>query len=292
MKKALSLLALTIALLYAASPLNAFQHETTDDDDCEEADDVNCAHHGTPLVWRNAPVTFSVNSDESGLSFDDVRSAVQSAFSTWQSASDGHITFSFGGQSHDGSDGNDGRNTVHFVHLGSSARDTFAQSTLTYDSRSGEIFDVDIELNADEPFAILPSGEVNPFDPEVDVQAVTTHEVGHLAGLAHENRFGPNVVMYFSDTSGNTTHRRLTADDRSGIQAIYPLTVGLTDGGGGDSGGGGGGGCRLDPSASPLAAWPVVVVLAALALSRARAVRRACSRAARPSRAECGGRGR
>jgi len=292
LKKALSFAALAAALLLAVAPLQAFQRETTDDDDCQEADDVNCAHHGTALAWRSAPVTFFVNSDESTLSFAAVRDAVRAAFSTWQSASSNNITFSFGGQSHSGSDGNDGQNTVHFVHLGSTAKDTFAQSTLTYDSRTGEIFDVDIELNADEPFAILPDGENNPFDPEVDVQAVTTHEVGHLAGLAHENRFGPSVVMYFSDTSGNTTHRRLASDDRSGVRAIYPTVVGLTDGGSGGGDGGGGGGCRLDPAATPLAAWPVALVLAALAISRARAGRPACSRAARPSRAGCGAPGR
>src|SRR5206468_1631322 len=99
---------LALALCLAASPLHAFQRETTDDDDCEEAPEVNCAHHGTPLSWRTAPITYFVNSDDSGLSFADVRDAVRAAFSTWQTASDSKITFSFGGQSHSGTDGNDG----------------------------------------------------------------------------------------------------------------------------------------------------------------------------------------
>jgi hypothetical protein len=267
-----SALYLVTAVLLAAAPLHAFQRETTNDDDCTEAPGVNCGHKGTPLAWKVAPVTFAVNSDASGLAFADVSAAVRSAFSTWQSASSDKITFSFGGQSHAGTDGNDGQNTVHFVHLGSHAADTFAQSILTYDSRTGEIFDVDIELNADEPFAILPDGEMDPFDPQVDVRAVATHEVGHLLGLAHENRFGSTVVMFFSDTSGNTTHRSLTSDDRSGVRAIYPTTVGLTNSGsgGGGSGGGGGGGCRLDPEATPFASWPVVALLAPLAFLRKR----------------------
>jgi matrixin len=253
---------LTVAACLAiASSAGAFQREMTNDEDCTEAPGINCPHRGTPLAWRAFPVRYFVNSDSSGLSFGAVRDAVSAAFSTWQDASDDGIPFEFAGQTHEGSDGQDGRNTVSFPRLGENAADTFAQSIITYDSHSGEIFDVDIELNGDEPFAVLPDGEMNPFDPRVDVQAVTTHESGHLLGLAHENRFGSDVVMFFSDTSGSTQHRTLASDDRSGVRAIYPES----QGGGGD---GGGGGCSLDPSSSGASALPVAAMLAAIALRR------------------------
>jgi matrixin len=265
-----SLRRLAVALVaLAASPLYAFQLETTDDPDCDEAPGVDCPHNGTPLQWKASPVLYFINSDQSGLSFRDVRTAVNNAFSTWQSASGNNIQYLFAGQTHSNADGNDGQNTVTFVHLGSKSADTFGQSTITFSSHTGEIFDVDIELNADEPFAILPAGEVDPSDPNVDVQAVVTHESGHFGGLAHENRLGPEVVMFFSDISGNTTHRTLTSDDRSGIRAVYPDPLpGSPDGGSSGGGGGGGGGCRLDPTASPLTAFPTIVTVALLAVVR------------------------
>jgi hypothetical protein len=268
-------LALLVAL--GASPLYGFQLETTDDPDCDEAPGVNCPHKGTPLKWTFSPVTYFVNADQSGLSFGDARDAVNAAFATWQNASGDNIQYAFGGRTHSNADGNDGQNTVTFVHLGSKSADTFGQSTITFSSKTGEIFDVDIELNADEPFAILPAGEVDPLDPAVDVQAVVTHESGHFSGLAHENTLGPRVVMFFSDISGNTTHRTLTADDVNGIRTVYPDPLpGTPDGdsSGGGGGGGGGGGCRLDTTASPLTAWPTILAVAILALVRRKRLNR------------------
>jgi Matrixin len=266
-----------VASLAVVTPLRAFQHETTNDPNCDEGPGVDCPHLGTPLSWNVFPVRFFVNADASGLSFDSARDAISAAFSTWQSASADGIAFEFGGQTQRGSNGDDGCNVVSWQKLGQGAVDTFAQSIVTFDKNSGQIFDVDVELNSDDPFAVLPAGEDDPFDERVDLQAVSTHEVGHLVGLDHENRFGPEVVMYFSDMSGNTTHRNLTSDDRNGVLAIYPepailgagtTTANCTSGGGG--GGGGGGGCALSPSRRPMDLWPVAAVLVSLAARQRR----------------------
>jgi hypothetical protein len=270
------------AIVFAASlavvpPLRAFQHETTNDPNCAEGPGVDCPHLGIPLSWSIFPVHFFVNADGSGLSFDSARDAISAAFSTWQSASANGIVFEFGGQSQRGTNGDDGCNVVSWQNLSQGSVDTFSQAIITFDRNSGEILDVDVEMNSDDPFAILPAGEDNPFDDRVDLQAVSTHEVGHLVGLDHENRFGPQVVMYFSDTSGNTTHRTLTSDDRSGVRAIYPepavlgagtMTANCTSGGGG--GGGGGGGCTLSPARRATDLWPVAAVLASLAARQRR----------------------
>ena len=267
--------AIVAAWLGAAASVDAFQKETTDDPDCTEGPGINCAHRGTPLFWNVFPVRFFINSDESGLAFSTVGDAVSRAFSTWQGASNGGIVFELGGQSHKTSDGQDGCNTILWQSLGKNSVDTFAQSILTYDRDAGEIFDVDIEMNSDFQFAVLPAGESDPFDPRPDLQGVSTHEAGHLLGLAHENRFGPAVVMFFSDTSGDTVHRSLTSDDQSGVLSIYPSRavtgVGTnTDclGASGGGGGGHGGGCALSASRSATELWPVGLVLAWLARRR------------------------
>ena len=260
------------ACLAVAQPLNAFQRETTDDPDCTEAPGVDCPHLGTPLSWNVFPVHFFVNADGSGLSFDTARDAISAALSTWQSGSRDGIVFEFGGQSQKGSDGHDGCNVVSWQSLAQGAADIFSQAIITFRRNSGEILDVDIEMNSDSQFAVLPAGEDDPFDERVDLQAVSTHEAGHLVGLDHENRFGSDVVMFFSDTSGNTTHRTLTSDDRSGVLAAYPepaslgagtTTAGCTGSGGG-GGDGGGGGCALSSSRRATDLWPVAAVFAYL----------------------------
>lgn len=259
MKRSIGLL-LLLASVARPDASWGFQRETTDDPDCTEDAGVNCPHRGTALTWHSQPVTFVVNPSASGIDPSAAVAAVRAAFDTWQGASDGGITFSFGGTTNAGANGQDGQNTVTWTNLGSATSDAFAQSVLTYSTKTGAISDVDIQLNAANVFAVLPDGTDNPFDFRVDIQAVVTHESGHLLGLAHENRFGPQVVMFFSDTSGNTTHRHLTSDDRAGVRAIYAN--------GSAGGGGGGGGCAVAPGDSRESLVPVALLLAVLGLRR------------------------
>ena len=263
----------TAVLLALVSTAHAFQRETTDDPRCAEAPNVNCPHLGTPLEWRAFPVSFFVDPGSSGVSAGTVIDAAEGAFATWQNASRNGITFRFDGTtSGSGSNGDDGRNVIHFRPF-FGGRDTFAQSILTYDVETGELLDVDIELNDNFSFAVLPSGQNEPTDPRVDLPSVLTHEAGHLLGLDHENRFGPGVVMYFSDTTGNTSHRSLSNDDRSGVRAIYPAGSGDGDGNGGEDGDGDGdgGGCvAAEGSGGTDRAAVLVLLLGLLVALRAR----------------------
>jgi hypothetical protein len=237
--------------------LAAFQRETTEDPPCIESVGVNCPHLGVPLAWRSMPVRYFINSDRSGLSFDTVRSAVEPAFSSWQAASENGISFEFGGRSRGGADGQDGQNTISWRPL-TDARDTFGQTIVTFFTDSGEIIDADTEFNSSFRFGVLPPNQDDPSNPVVDVQAVVTHEIGHVIGLDHENTLGPQVVMFFSDTTGDSTRRTLTPDDVAGVRDIY-------SGGSGGGGGGGGGGCAVVPARGGRDLWPVIAVLVLLA---------------------------
>lgn len=257
---------LAAAAVFIASSSSGFQRETTDDPTCVEAPGVNCSHQGRPLFWRDMPVIFDVNADFSGVSFNTAFGAIDRSFQSWESASGRGIEFESGGGTDRRADGQDGRNTVLWRSFPDN-RESFAQSILTFRTDDGELLDVDIELNASFDWAVLSAGQNDPTDPRVDIQAVVTHEAGHLLGLDHENRFGSDVVMFFRDSVGNTTHRTLTSDDRAGVRTIYPLgSDGGSDGDGG--GGGGGGGCSAGTGAGSADAAITLGLAALLALRR------------------------
>src|SRR5690606_24022962 len=85
---------------------------------------------------------------------------------------------------------------------------------------TGEILDVDMEINERQgPFAICPP-EGCPGMERVDLENVVTHELGHYFGLAHSA--DPDATMYAFSVAGETIKRDLADDDIAGICEIYP----------------------------------------------------------------------
>lgn len=78
------------------------------------------------------------------------------------------------------------------------------------------IVDGDILFNPADQFSTALSTSSNTFD----IQAVATHEVGHLLGLDH-NGIAHSVMYPFGD-AGLDRQRALATDDVIGIAALYP----------------------------------------------------------------------
>lgn len=104
---------------------------------------------------------------------------------------------------------------------------TIAITTTTFNVKTGQIYDADIESNgAGFIFTTLdtPPCVAAPVRPvtcvATDVQNTVTHEVGHVIGLDHPD--GVETTMYAEASLGETTKRTLHQDDVDGLCFIYP----------------------------------------------------------------------
>jgi hypothetical protein len=121
-----------------------------------------------------------------------------------------------------------------------------ALTTTTYDAATGRILDADLELRgwdgtfAGAPLSVSLHGVLGDYftcgeEAGVcasygeagcrarDVRAVTTHEAGHMLGLAHSPV--ATATMFATTQLGDLGPRDLDADDVAGVCAIYPSSA-------------------------------------------------------------------
>lgn len=98
-----------------------------------------------------------------------------------------------------------------------------AVTVVTVNSRTHEILDADIALNAQHRrFGVVQDPEEGRAEGLDDVQNTLTHELGHALGLAHNPEL-VDVVMYPSASRGEIHKRDLSHDDREGLAHLYGL---------------------------------------------------------------------
>ena len=116
---------------------------------------------------------------------------------------------------------------------------TIALTTTTFNNKTGEIFDADIEFNGlgfvfstvDGPACSNPPPRPALNCVATDVRNTLTHEVGHVVGLDHpdlssepgiDHANDRDVTMYSSASLGEVNKRTLHQDDIDGLCEIYP----------------------------------------------------------------------
>src|SRR5204862_3786877 len=151
-----------------------------------------------------------------------VDSAFRQAFQTWAAVSSETIAFVEGPMMASGKPGLD---QVNLITADLTAAewavygiDAISFTNVTTSVTTGQLVEADILFN---PNAGFSTAAATPFNLS-DLQAVATHEIGHLLGLDHSPL--ASAIM-FPLQAGRTFSRTLTADDMIGISALYPTAA-------------------------------------------------------------------
>ena len=93
--------------------------------------------------------------------------------------------------------------------------DKIAITQVTFNPDTGEIYNVDIEVNSNQYlFTVTEATEA------FDLVSIMTHEAGHFYGMGHAQE--TDATMFERYDPGSTEMRTLTADDQRGMCALYP----------------------------------------------------------------------
>ena len=108
---------------------------------------------------------------------------------------------------------------VRFCHTAwQGGQDDLGKAVFTADVETGEVASAVVEINECDR-AFLPPDQAQ--DGRFDLQAVLTHELGHVLGLGHSNH--PESLMY--SRGGTAGVRTPKLDDRAAITVVYDTTL-------------------------------------------------------------------
>ena len=205
-----------------------------------------CQTEGTPLKWEQRCIRYAIYEGGSKfLSATQVQRIVAASFETWNTVrcNAGELVglqarletqpSSCDIPQYNQTEGN--ANTVIFVQRGwdeESGRGysakALAVTKVWHGRNSGEIFDVDIEINEDTAGPLGACDDPDKVNCDfIDLQNTLTHEIGHLYGLGHPplSQPGAEATTMFPGSKSDeseTSKRTLAQDDINGLCAVYP----------------------------------------------------------------------
>lgn len=219
MTRALTLL--TILMLVAAQPANAYLHLTS-----------GVGPSQSPLKWDVSRVRwFAASGGTTGISNAQFQSELASAFATWEAVPTASVAFQFVGFTSATPFEDDGISVLGFEPEPDLDR-VLGATTFVVDVLTGEIVESDIFFNSIFTWSTAAAGDAGRFD----LRSVATHEIGHFVGLGHsalgETEIRPEggrrvlasgaVMFPISLGRGNIADRTLQPDDIAGVSDLYP----------------------------------------------------------------------
>jgi len=235
-KLRISCAALAVTALFSQGASAFCRTTTCDPNDPAEAcqkDANGCLITGLPLQWRSTCVTVGVQqmgAPKLNFSFDQVADVVQRAFDAWTNVNCGggppSIDVKLIGPIECGlSEYNQNRGNANVVMFReydwpyAGAANAIALTTTRFDTKTGALWDGDIELNA--ATQSLSIGDPITGD---DLLSVLTHEAGHFLGLSHTLDGTATMRAIYDPSRDGDSFRSLEPDDAAGMCAVYPIT--------------------------------------------------------------------
>lgn len=174
---------------------------------------------GHRVRWTAPVVTLYVdNKLEAAYGSDVVRASLTIATDAWRGL-DNVPDVIVAEQAAPGYDAQSRTNGVYLMRPWPFAREQLAVTVSTYDL-DGHMIGVDVLVNGESDYALLPDGEDSPFTSHHDLAAVLTHEMGHVLGL-DESPDDRDSTMWPYIRGGDVHQRTLSEDDEAGIVAAY-----------------------------------------------------------------------
>lgn len=174
--------------------------------------------------WSSFPVAVDVHESDCTTT-SGCPTACETALDTWDDVSSTTISFSVGSwsgsyMSLDESGGSDTDNGFNRIGWSPDSWSPGASSALAITLLQGlsdtpAILEADIYVD-EYYFDFDTSGSASEFD----VQAIVTHEVGHLLGVRHTSI--STATMFYATTAGDTSARSLETDDEDAARFLYP----------------------------------------------------------------------
>lgn len=187
---------------------------------------------GPSLTWRVRQVRWVLDGRLSSRISDraGTQAAIEASFQAWSDVPCSDFEFVLSetrtGASAGAPEGGPYENVVTFVPSGwLYDKEIIALTTASFDDRTGQILDADVELNDQHFTFTLPTQTCQKAPGHMDLQNTLTHEVGHVIGLDHPplaEQF-ETATMYASAPPCETDKRSLEEDDMAGVCAIYPV---------------------------------------------------------------------